>query len=304
MARQKRQDEKSQSIVVARIRNDNASQGPFHSSASILTLFEHSGFALSSRVGRHRSIARVASHWYHCFRGLVLMWGNLNPLNLPLYLSTDIQRLGACTPHRTHNARASRTLFKRPRNKSLLLAQVCCKHSANKKNSFTFRSYSLPDQVLRTRIIALSPSSRNHSALPWLLDTPTYSVSSQRIQLFSQHDLIKRYKHQYEVQKCQSMIGPPTSAAMKDDHIIKYRLRSLELEELLESKSYPTMPLSRRRESIDRYQQLHFAADIFTVICVFRNCDIFLTSKLKTNESNIFKNIDIRIICTTSLSRR
>ncbi len=36
-------DEKSQSIVVARIRNKDASKGPSHSSASILIQFENSG---------------------------------------------------------------------------------------------------------------------------------------------------------------------------------------------------------------------------------------------------------------------
>ena len=59
-------DGKSQSIVVARRKNGDASKGPSHSSASILTLFEDSGTRwISVRVGRPRSIARVASTaWY------------------------------------------------------------------------------------------------------------------------------------------------------------------------------------------------------------------------------------------------
>ena len=57
-------DEKSQSIVVARIRNDNASRGPSHSSASILALFEYSEYSGSvSTLDAMRSIARVACHW-------------------------------------------------------------------------------------------------------------------------------------------------------------------------------------------------------------------------------------------------
>ena len=72
-------DEKSQSIVVARISNENASEGPFHSSASI---FEDSG--ISVRAG---SIAHVASPPLHYLVLDSLMWGNLNPLPLALTFS-------------------------------------------------------------------------------------------------------------------------------------------------------------------------------------------------------------------------
>lgn len=48
-------DGKSQSIVVARIGNDNASKGPSHSSASILTLFEDSGLVSTWTPSVHRS---------------------------------------------------------------------------------------------------------------------------------------------------------------------------------------------------------------------------------------------------------
>lgn len=61
-------DGKSQSIVVARIGNDNASKGPSHSSASILTLFEDSGlvFDLDAIGPSFESLPTGTTAWYSC----------------------------------------------------------------------------------------------------------------------------------------------------------------------------------------------------------------------------------------------
>lgn len=95
-------DEKSQSIVVARIRNgngnDNASKRPFHSSASILTLFERSGFALSWTPSIHRSSR---------FPLLALLGTDVGK-SKPTKSSTDILALRCM--HSASNARAPRTL--------------------------------------------------------------------------------------------------------------------------------------------------------------------------------------------------
>ena len=73
-------DEKSQSIVVARIKNEDASEGPSHSSASISTLFKHSGLVFELDFAR--------------------VWRNLNPLNLALTFSAEVHalRINARTP--------------------------------------------------------------------------------------------------------------------------------------------------------------------------------------------------------------
>ena len=145
-------DEKSQSIVVARIKNEDASEGPSHSSASISTLFKHSGLVFELDFAR--------------------VWRNLNPLNLALTFSAEVHalRINARTPaingtNHCYCRRCGSTM-----NKVFQLIDADTSHDAPSHKNFAcqFSLPKIPPECLARKI--LSPIGIYFRYFPTLLN--------------------------------------------------------------------------------------------------------------------------------------